>query len=103
MKYPSDVSEEQFEKIRSILEACRRKTKPTTINLYEVFCGVLYLLKSGCQWRMIPKDYPKWQTCYAYWQKWSKKREGEEFSALEKVFKKNGWRGACEPWEKRKD
>ena len=60
-KYPSDISREQFERIRPILESCRKKTSPRRIDLYDVFCGVLYLLKSGCQWRMLPKDYPKWR------------------------------------------
>ncbi|MDD7804777.1 MAG: transposase, partial [Endozoicomonas sp. (ex Botrylloides leachii)] len=55
-KYPSDITREQFEPILSILESARKKTKPRTIDLYDVFCAVLYLLKSGCQWRMIPSD-----------------------------------------------
>ncbi|MDE1487090.1 hypothetical protein KKI90_11555 [Xenorhabdus bovienii] len=30
------------------------------MDLYEVFCDLLYLLKSGCQWCMLPSDFPKW-------------------------------------------
>jgi transposase len=52
--YPSDISREQFEQILLLLESVRKRTKPRTIDLYEVFCAVLYLLKSGCQWRMLP-------------------------------------------------
>ena len=54
--YPSDITREQFEKIRPILEGARKKTRPRTIDLYDVFCGLLYLLKSGCQWRMISNN-----------------------------------------------
>src|SRR5271154_2034508 len=39
----------RFEQIRPLLEGVRRRTKPRTVDLYEVFCAVLYLLKSGCQ------------------------------------------------------
>ena len=46
--YPSDVSREQFEAIRPLLESARKQTKPRTLDLYDVFCGVLYVLKSGC-------------------------------------------------------
>ncbi|WP_018607132.1 transposase, partial [Uliginosibacterium gangwonense] len=70
-KYPSDVSREAFEQIRPLLESVRKQTKPRTVDLYDVFCGVLYLLKSGCQWRMLPSEYPKWRTVHAYFAKWS--------------------------------
>ena len=56
--YPSDISREQFARILPTLESARRRTKPRTVDLYDVFCGVLYLLKSGCQWRMLPADFP---------------------------------------------
>ena len=62
--YPSDISREQFVRILPTLESARRRTKPRTVDLYDVFCGVLYLLKSGCQWRMLPADFPNWRTCY---------------------------------------
>ncbi len=38
--YPSDISREQFEKIKPILESSRRKTKPRKLDLYNVFCTV---------------------------------------------------------------
>jgi hypothetical protein len=96
--YPSDIKRDIFEeKIQPILEKARKKTKPTTLDLYEVFCGVLYVLKSGCQWRMIPSDFPKWRTCYAYWQKWSEKKNNEP-SLLEEALKKGGWRCPTKPW-----
>ncbi|GFY65203.1 hypothetical protein TNIN_37051 [Trichonephila inaurata madagascariensis] len=37
--YPSDISREQFEKIRPILESSRKKTRPRELDLYDVFCG----------------------------------------------------------------
>jgi transposase len=56
--YPSDICRDQFEEIRPILESARKHTRPRTIDLYDVFCGILYILKSGCQWRMLPVEYP---------------------------------------------
>ena len=53
--------------------SARRRTKPRTVDLYDVFCGVLYLLKSGCQWRMLPADFPNWRTCYQYFRQWSER------------------------------
>ena len=57
--YPSDISREQFARILPTLESARRRTKPRTVDLYDVFCGVVYLLKSGCQWRMLPAGLPR--------------------------------------------
>ena len=100
--YPSDVSREQFEKIRPFLEQARKRTKPSTLDLYDVFCAVLYVLKSGCQWRMLPSDFPRWQSCYAYFRKWSESRD-DQLSLLEQALKKCGWRGATEPWSAAED
>ncbi len=40
-------------------------------DLHEVFNAVLYLLESGCQWRMLPEGFPKWRTVHSYFAKWS--------------------------------
>lgn len=38
------------------------------VDLYEVSCGLLCVLKTRCQWRMLPSDFPKWGTVHAYFQ-----------------------------------
>jgi|ERR1035438_1628972 transposase len=93
--YPSDISREQFERIRPLLESVRKRTKPRAVDLHEVFNAVLYLLKSGCQWRMIPAEFPKWSTVYSYFAKWRKPDQAGT-SALERALKKIGWRGPRE-------
>ena len=90
--YGNDVSREQFERVRPLLEGVRRRTKPRTVDLYEVFCGVLYLLKSGCQWRLLPGEFPKWRTVHSYFAKWSEPSL-DGISVLERALKKIGWRG----------
>lgn len=92
--YPSDIKREQFEAIRPLLESARRKTAPLKVELYEVFCAVLYLLRTGCQWLALPSDFPKWRTAHSYFAIWSEPREGG--SLLEQALKKSGWRGPCE-------
>ena len=96
--YPSDISREQFARVLPILLTARRRTKPRTVDLYDVFCGVLYVLKSGCQWRMLPADFPQWQTCYKYFRQWSERPDSEQPSILERVLKKIGWLGPTEQW-----
>ena len=68
--YPSDISREQFEIIRPHLESFKKTTKPRQLDIYDIFCAILYVLRSACQWRMLPSDYPKWGTVYAYFRQW---------------------------------
>lgn len=98
--YPSDITRQQFEKIRPDLEKFKKRTKPRTVDLYEVFCAVLYVLKSGCQWRMLPDEFPKWRTVHEYYRQWSEKTKNKT-SLLEQVLKKIGWRGAYQAWAER--
>ena len=101
--YPSDVSREQFIKIKPMLESVRKKTRPRKVNLYDIFCGILYVLKSGCQWRMLPKEYPQWELCYYYFSLWKKAESSGSGSILEKVLKKISWRGPSKQWSDREN
>jgi transposase len=87
VKYPSDITREQFELIRSELEGARKSTHPRTVDSYDVFCGVLYRLREGCRWRSLPHDYPKWQLCYYHYEIWRSAEEGAE-SELDRVLRK---------------
>jgi len=58
--YPSDTRRAQFDMICPLLEQSRKRTEPRTVDLYEVWCAVLYVLRTGCQWRALPRDFPKW-------------------------------------------
>jgi transposase len=100
--YPSDVSREQFESIRPLLESVRKRTKPRTADLYEVFNAVVYLLKSGCPGRMLPEGFPKWTAVYSYYAKWSAPGP-DGTSALERALKKIRWRGPRETGAQRLD
>jgi transposase len=102
-EYPSDISRKQFAIILPILERARKKTRPRTVDLYEVFCGVTYVLKSGCQWRMLPSDFPAWEVCYSYFRQWKYKLKPEQDSLLEEALKKCGWRGETKQWSERKN
>jgi len=84
--YPSDISREQFEQIRPMLESAKKVTHPRTIDLYDIFCAVLYILREGCRWRSLPHDFPKWQNVYFHFRIWSKLDENDR-SLLDRVLK----------------
>jgi len=62
--YPSDITREEFEIIREDLEKAKKKTRPRKMDPYDIFCAVLYILKGGVQWRMLPSDFPSWKLVY---------------------------------------
>ena len=85
--YPSDITREQFEVIRAELESAKKTTKPRDIDLYDIFCAILYLIKGGIQWRMIPSDFPKRGIVRYYYDVWSIKRD-DGTTLLANVLKK---------------
>jgi transposase len=63
--YPTNMSDSQWSAILSILNDKRKRKH----SLREIFNAIFYMLKTGCQWRMLPKDFPKWQLVYYYFNK----------------------------------
>lgn len=87
--YPSDITREQFEHIRTFLERQKRQTNRRTVDLYDIFCAILYVSKSGCQWRMLPSDFPHWRTVYGYFKEWKKRAVDMHGNLLEKSVLEN--------------
>ena len=46
--------------------------RPRTHDIRCIINAIRYLMKSGCQWRLLPKDFPPWQTVYDYYLRWRK-------------------------------
>jgi putative transposase len=68
-KYPSDLTDEQWRIIKRLLpKPARRGRKP--LDRRSVLDAILYVVRSGCQWRMLPRDFPNWSTVYGIFRKW---------------------------------
>lgn len=88
-EFPSDISREQFESVREMLEAARRKTRPRKHDLFDVFNAVLYFLATGSAWRSMPPEFPPWRTVHEYFTQWTMLRDGDR-TLLEQVLEKVG-------------
>ena len=53
------------------------------------FVPILYLQRTGCSWRALPSDFPKWRTVHSYFQRWTEPRESG-ISILEEALEKSG-------------
>ena len=80
-QYPADLSDSQWELIKPLLPEARKipggPGRPAS-NLREVINGILYVSKTGCQWRMTPKFYGHWNTIYGYFNRWSEQGSWSE-------------------------
>ncbi|MBI4742098.1 MAG: transposase [Betaproteobacteria bacterium] len=82
--YPTDLTEAQ----RAVLApyavkpppAARSKGRPPEQGFRAGINGMLYALKTGCRWRMLPKGFPPWKTVYGYLRRW--RLEGARDSAV---------------------
>jgi putative transposase len=72
--YPSDLTDEQWELIEPLLPPPKPGGRPRTTEPRQVVNGILYLVRAGCSWRMLPRDFPPWPTVHDYYWKW--RRDG---------------------------
>ena len=68
--YPTDLSDAEWRYIEPHLPSPKGFGRPRTHDLREILNAVFYLLKTGCQWRLLPHDFPRWPTVYWYFRKW---------------------------------
>lgn len=68
--YPSNLTERQWELIKPLFPAAKPGGRPRTVCLRAVFDAMLYILVTGCQWKMLPREFPHWRTVYGYFRAW---------------------------------
>ncbi|NML72186.1 IS5 family transposase [Chryseobacterium sp. RP-3-3] len=66
--YTNDLTQTQWQFIKKALDVDDRKRK---YDLIVIWNAISYLVKIGCQWRLLPRDFPKWQLVYYYYSKWA--------------------------------
>jgi transposase len=68
MNYPFMLSDSRWDEVKPYFDSKNRKRKQ---SLKVIVSAVIYLLRTGCQWRMLPEDsYGKWELVYYYYRKW---------------------------------
>ena len=70
--YPSDLTDAQWEELAPLLPPAKPGGHPRTVEMREVINGILYVLRRGCPWRMMPHDLPPWGTAWGYFRRWRK-------------------------------
>jgi putative transposase len=69
-RYPTDLSDAEWTLLEPHLPAPKRRGRPRLHSPREILNAVFYVLKSGCQWRMLPHEFPPWKTVFHYFRRW---------------------------------
>jgi putative transposase len=68
--YPSDLTDAEWEMLEPFIPEVSEDATVPTISRREIVNGILYVLRSGCPWRLMPHDLPAWGTVYYYFRTW---------------------------------
>jgi putative transposase len=68
--YPTDLTDEQWALLEPLLPAAKPGGRPRSVDLREVVNAMLYLLRGGCAWRLLPHEFPPWGTVWTYFRRW---------------------------------
>jgi transposase len=70
--YPSDLTDRQWAVVAPLLPPPAPRGRRRSVDLRAILDGILYVLGTGCSWRSLPRDLPKWITVYAYFRRWQR-------------------------------
>ena len=71
--YPTDLKYTEWMLIEDFFPT-NHMGRPRKWEMWQIINAILYVVRTGCQWRMLPKDFAPWQTVYGYFRRW--KRQG---------------------------
>jgi putative transposase len=72
--YPSDVTDEEWALLVPLIPTSKPHGRPRSSDMRRITNGVFYVLRTGCAWRYLPREYGAWQTVYYYFRQW--RRDG---------------------------
>ncbi|WP_041831085.1 IS5 family transposase [Actinoplanes missouriensis] len=76
-RYPSDLTDEQWEIVEPMLSLIKSPGRIPKHPRRAIVDAILYVVRSGCSWRQLPVDFPPWQTVYWQFQQWEKRQVTE--------------------------
>lgn len=85
LSYDTDVSDEQWGLLEPLLPSAKPGGRPRSVDLREIVNAICCVLRAGCAWRLLPHDFPKWQTVYYYLRQWEKAGVWERANAALRV------------------
>jgi putative transposase len=79
--YPTDLTNDQWELIKDLIPAAGTEGRKRTVYIRGILNAIFYINAAGCAWRMLPHDFPVWQTVYGYFRHWRITNTWQEINA----------------------
>jgi transposase len=79
--YPTDLTNQEWELLEPLVPAPKGGGRPAVHSRREIVDAIAYWLRAGCAWRLLPHDFPPWQTVYHYWRVWKLEGRWEQILA----------------------
>src|ERR1051326_3762550 len=70
MAYPSDLSDQEWTLLAPLIPAAKPGGRPRSVEMRHILNGLFYVLRTGCPWRYLPREYGPWPTVYDYFRRW---------------------------------
>jgi putative transposase len=80
--YQTDLTDAEWKALKPHVPAANKRGRPRIHSPREILDAVFYLLRSGCPWRLLPREFPPWETVYSWFRKWSMDGTFERLNAL---------------------
>jgi transposase len=71
LRYPSDLNDDEWAIVAPMIPPARHGGRKRSVNVREVLNGIFYVLRTGCQWKALPKDLPPKSTVHDYLELWN--------------------------------
>src|ERR671932_686226 len=68
--YPTALTDTEWTLLAPLIPTAKPGGRPRTTDIREVVNAIFYVLRGGCQWRLLPKEFPPYQTVYHYFWTW---------------------------------
>ena len=95
-KYDTDLTDAQWNFLEPLLPKARSRGRPPT-DRRRVINAILYMIKSGIQWRLLPANFPPWQTVYHIFRRWTLEHTWEALNARLRAYVRQACGKRCRP------
>ena len=81
-RYSSDLTDDEWTILEVLIPPAKHGGRPRSANMREVLNAIFYVLKTGCQWANLPRDFPPYSTVFDYYNQWRKDKTWQRLNAI---------------------